>query len=316
MADIKKQVMGVSLGVAVLMLVGKLSAYFLTGSKAIFSDAAESIVHIAATGVAAASLWYASRPADRQHHYGHGKIAYFSAGFEGAFILAAAIAILYESIEALIVGPELQRLGLGLLITGALGLVNLALGLTLISVGRRHRSVIVEANGKHVLTDMWTSLAVVLGVTIVWLTGILWLDPVIAMLAGLHILSSAVGLIHQAYDGLLDRADPEITDLVLEPLRNAVSEGRISDFHRLRHRTSNEDVWIDLHVLVPGELRADEAHARVTKLESEIRAALPDRHVEIITHIEPADHEAAHPGEGREHQGPLDESASTESSHR
>jgi len=294
--DARKAAMAASVGVAILMLGGKLYAYFLTGSKAIFSDAAESVVHIAATGVAAFSLWYSRQPADRSHLYGHGKIGYFSAGFEGAFILAAAGAILYEAIEALVVGPELQRLGMGLLITGGLGLVNLVLGLTLVAVGRRHNSIILEANGRHVLTDMWTSVAVVGGVAVVWLTGVVWLDPVVAMAAALHILWSAVGLMRRAYDGLLDRADPGVTDQVLACLTRARDEGRIRGFHQVRQRITNDEVWIEAHLLLPGELPTTEAHARVTRVEEAIRERIPDRVVHITTHVEPADHETAHPG--------------------
>lgn len=294
--DPKTLAMAASLGIAVLMLVGKLTAYFLTGSKAIFSDAAESIVHIAATAVAAASLWYAAKPADEEHLYGHGKVAYFSAGFEGAFILAAALAILWESVQALIMGPELQRLGIGIVITGSLGLVNLGLGWTLVAVGRKHRSVVLEANGKHVLTDMWTSFAVVAGVTVVWITGIAWLDPIIAMAAGLHILFSAGGLMRRSFHGLLDGADPEVTEAVLGVLERAVEHEEIASFHHLRHRESNDETFVEAHLLVSGRLPTVEAHARATRIEEAIRAAIDSTRVHVITHIEPADHESAHPG--------------------
>lgn len=307
--DPKTLAMAASLGIAVLMLVGKLTAYFLTGSKAIFSDAAESIVHIAATGVAAASLWYAAKPADEEHLYGHGKAAYFSAGFEGAFILAAALAILWESVQALIEGPELQRLGVGIVITGSLGVVNLGLGWMLVSVGRKHRSVVLEANGKHVLTDMWTSFAVVAGVTVVWLTGIAWLDPIIAMAAGLHILFSASGLMRRSFHGLLDRADPEVSQAVLGVLERAVEQREITSFHHLRHRDSNDEVFVEAHLLVPGHLATSDAHARATRIEEAIRDAIDRTRVHVITHIEPSDHERAHPGGHSRDPDPLVEDA-------
>ena len=205
--------MRISLLVAVLMLVGKLTAYFITGSTAILSDAAESVVLIVATGYAAFSLWYAQLPANERHPYGHGKIVFFSAGFEGALILSAAIFIVYEGAWTLINGPELRQLGMGIVITGGLGLINLALGLGLVGVGKRRNVLILIANGKHTLTDMWTSLAVVGGVTFVWVSiqmgrPMLWLDPLVAIAAGLNIMYTAGSLIYRSCRGLLDEADP------------------------------------------------------------------------------------------------------------
>lgn len=294
--------MSASLAVAVLMLAGKITAYFITGSTAILSDAAESVVHIAATAFAAFSLWYSSRPADSLHPYGHGKIAYFSAGFEGAFILIAALYIVYEGVHALIAGPELQRLDWGLAITAALALINLALGLFLVYEGRKHNALILVANGKHVLTDMWTSLAVVVGVFLVWVTDILWLDPAFAIAAGLNILVSGFKLIHGAFYGLLDEANPAHTKTIVDALDQAVASGAISDFHQLRHRESNDALWVEVHILVPGDITTSEAHRRVTEVEETIHASLPRNRLVITSHIEPnhhaKHHPAGHPGLG------------------
>jgi cation diffusion facilitator family transporter len=287
--------MRASLLVAVLMLVGKLGAYWVTGSAAILSDAAESVVHGFATGIAAISLWYAHRPADRQHPYGHGKIAFFSAGFEGALIFAAAAFIFYSSILSLIRGPELQQLGIGIAITGALGLVNLALGLALVTIGKKHNALILVANGKHVLTDMWTSLGVVIGVGIVWVTDILWLDPVIAMLVATNILVSGTALMLRAYHGLLDEADRDQTQTLMACLEEAVESGEISAYHQLRHRQTNDVMWVELHMLQPGEMPLDEAHRKVTVVEERLRDAFPAYRVHVTTHIEPAAHDRAHP---------------------
>jgi cation diffusion facilitator family transporter len=301
--DLRQMAMGASLAIAVLMLVGKLTAYAITGSAAILSDAAESVVHIAATAVAGFSLWYASQDPDDKHPYGHGKIAYFSAGFEGAMILSAAAYIYYSSIRELVLGPELKNLGTGIVITAVLCLVNLVLGRFLVYVGKTRNSLILVANGKHVLTDMWTSAGVVIGVLIVHLTGVLWLDPIVAILVATNILREAGGLIVGAYAGLIDRADPRNTPRILECLQSAVKDGRITDFHQLKHRQSNDVIWVEVHMQVPGETPTADAHERVTRVEESIHALFPGLTVHVTTHVEPDRHDAAHPGG---HPGLLD----------
>lgn len=287
--------MATSLVVAVLMLAGKLTAYYVSGSTAILSDAAESVIHIVATAIAAFSLWYSRQPSDAEHPYGHGKIAYFSAGFEGALISAAALYIIYAAIRDLIVGPELRDLGMGLAITATLAAINLALGIFLVVVGKKKNAVILEANGKHVLTDMWTSLAVVVGVGLVLITGIVWFDPIVALLAGLNILWSALSLIRRAFSGLLDEADSRSTDRILECLQNATDDGQLSGFHQLRHRTSNDTMWVEVHMLVPGDLTTSDAHEKVTAVERRIETLFPDYAVHVTSHIEPMAHRRAHP---------------------
>ena len=293
--DLQKLAMGASLAVAVLMLVGKLVAFHISGSMAILSDAAESVVHIVATGIAGLSLWYSRQPASKQHPYGHGKIAFFSAGFEGALILSAALYIIFVSIQALIFGVELKNLGEGLAITAFLALVNLALGLFLVYVGKRSNALILVANGHHVLTDMWTSLGVLGGVGIVWLTDIVWLDPVVAMAAGLNILYVAGSLIRQSFRGLLDQADRASTEKLLACLNKAAEEGIIAGFHQLRHRHSNDVMWIEVHMLLPGDVTLREAHRCATKVEDRIEALFSDYKVHLTTHLEPMRHHMAHP---------------------
>lgn len=292
---IKQAVMGASLAAAVLMLFGKLGAYFITGSSAILSDAAESVIHGFATGIAAISMWYTLRPASRSHPYGFGKLAYFSAGFEGALILSAAVAIYVTSIAALIRGPVLEKLDWGLLITGGLAMVNLALGSALVLVGKKHNDIILIANGKHVLTDMWTSVLVVVGVGIVWLTDIVWLDPVTAIFAATNITVSAGGLMKRAFKGLIDEADPKHTEIIINHLRQASENGAISGFHQLRHRHSHNNIWVELHMLLPGDLPIADGHARVTDVEKAICDLFPGYNVQVTTHIEPASHDQAHP---------------------
>lgn len=287
--------MGASLGIAVLMLVGKFTAFWLTGSTAILSDALESVIHIVATCVVAYSLWLTTKPADADHPYGHGKFAYFSAGMEGALILVASVAIIVVAVQALLVGPQLKQLDLGLLVTFALAMVNLALGWFLISVGKRTNTLVLEANGHHVLTDMWTSLGVVLGVFLVYVTGLTWLDPVVAILAALNILRSGGTLMGTAYQGLMEKVSDHDTALVMGELERAVGEGLIGGFHQLRHRRVNDQVYVDAHLLVPGHLSLDEAHRRASEVESRVGTLFPADRVWMTSHLEPEEHEAVHP---------------------
>ena len=283
--------MTASLVVAVVMLVGKLTAVALTGSTAILSDALESVVHLAATAMAGFSLWYAAQPPDRAHPYGHGKIAYFSSGLEGALILLAAVGIVWTSVLDLIRGPEVNQIGVGLMITAALGLVNLVLGVTLVRVGRRTNAIVLVANGHHVLTDMWTSLGVLVGIGLVWLTGAVWLDPVVALLVGANIVWTSGSLMREAYSGLMETADPDETGRVLGVLDDAVAEGLIAGHHHVRHRRVNDQVWIEQHLLLPDDLRLDAAHDRATAVELRQRAIFPESRVQVTSHLEPRSHE-------------------------
>lgn len=294
-ADPRKVAINASLAVAVLMLAGKFLAYYVTGSSAILSDAAESVVHIGATAIAAFSLWYSSLPPDQQHPYGHGKINYFSAGLEGALLCFASLGILVTGVDALIRGPELHDLGLGLAITAALGTVNLFLGVALIQTGKRSHSLVLVANGHHVLADMWTSLAVLVGVGVVWATGIAWLDPVIAIAAGLQILATAFRLMRQAFHGLMERADPDQTRRIVACLDDAVADGLIASYHQLRHRAIADDLWIDMHLLVPGQTTVTAAHRDVTEVERRIRQLFAEGSVIITSHIEPIEDAGDHP---------------------
>lgn len=303
--DPRHVAMAASLGVAVLMLVGKFTAYWLTGSTAILSDALESVIHIVATGVAAYSLWFTTQPADRDHPYGHGKFAYFSAGFEGAMILVASISIIVLAVRALILGPELKSLDIGLAVTFGLAMVNLALGWFLIATGKRTNTLVLEANGHHVLTDMWTSLGVVVGVFLVYVTGLTWLDPVVAILAGLNILYSGFKLLRTAFKGLMEQASTHDTTLVLGVLERAVAEGLIGGFHQLRHRRVNDQLYVDAHLLLAGRLSLEEAHRRASEVERRVDALFPEERVWMTSHLEPEEHEAVHPDGHRDFPDPF-----------
>ena len=287
------------------MLAGKLGAYFLTGSAAIFSDASESVVHLLATAFVGFSLWYSFQPADTGHPYGHGKIAYFSSGFEGMLIIIAAVSIIYMAVEDLIHGADLSQLDLGLGILAGLTMVNLILGLYLIRTGRKYNNLVLVSNGQHVLTDMWTSLGVLAGVGLVWLTGILWFDPVVAIIVAVNIVWTGARLLRGSISGLMERADDAETSALLNMLDSACHEGIISGFHQLRYRRVHDQVWIEYHLLFPKDLSITEAHARSHAVEDRVGALFPRDEVYVTAHLEPDHHAEAHPAAYAEPADPL-----------
>jgi len=299
--------MSLSLGVSFVMLVGKLGAAYLTGSTAIFSDAVESVIHLFATGFAGFSLWYASTPPDPDHPYGHGKIAYFASAVEGTLILLAAVGIGWMAVHDLMIGPDLQRLDQGLYVIGALTAINLGLGWYLVRTGRRTNSLVLVSNGQHVLTDMWTSLGVIVGVGLVWLTGIRWLDPAVGLLVAVNILWTATSLLRRSVYGLMDEADPDATQALLDELAEAKEEGVIAEFHQVRHRRAGDQVWIEYHLMFPGDMTIEEAHARSHDVEDEVDALFPDDDVHVTAHLEPRRHDDNHPEGHREPADPLRE---------
>jgi len=301
----RRWAMSLSLIVSVVMLVGKGAATYLTGSTAILSDAAESVIHLFATGFAGFSLWYAATPPDSDHPYGHGKIAYFAAAVEGGLILLAAVSIGWMAVRDLLTGPDLRQLGLGLYLLGGLTVINLALGWYLIRTGRRTNSLVLVSNGQHVMTDMWTSLGVIVGVGLVWLTGVRWLDPVVGLLVAANIFRTATRLLRRSIDGLMDEADPEATEDLLDELAEAKADGTIAEFHQVRHRRSGDQVWIEYHLMFPGEMSIRDAHARSHEVEDRVDALFPDDDVHVTAHLEPQRHDDAHPEGHREPADPL-----------
>lgn len=287
--------MNLSLAAGLVMFVMKAGAYLLTGSAAILSDAAESVVHVAAVIFAAFSLRLSYRPADSHHLYGHAKIAFFSAGFEGAMIVLAAIYIIYESITKWYHGLHLEHLGAGTALTAAAAVINGVLGGYLLWIGRRKKSLILEANGKHVLTDCWTSLAVLVGLALVLITGWLPFDPICGILMACNILWSGTGLIRSAFGGLMDRADPATQRTLTETLdRETAARGL--EYHLLRHRNVGDAHWVDVHLVFPDEISLAEAHRTATEIERAIEAALQPA-AYVTTHLETiSDHEILHPG--------------------
>lgn len=288
--------MTLSLVIGVLMFVIKVSAYLLTGSSAILSDAAESVVHVAAVVFAAYSLRLSYQPADESHLYGHAKISFFSAGFEGAMIILAAFYIIYESIHKWMLGLSLENLGFGAALTATAAVINGALGAYLIWLGRRKHSLILEANGKHVLTDFWTSLAVLVGVCLVLLTKWLPFDPICGIIMGGNILFSGAGLMKSAYVGLMDQADPATQKKLVEILHRETSSRGLT-YHELRHRYLGDMHWVEVHLVFPAGAELVEAHRVATAIERVVEESLEPR-AHMTTHLESAlDHDELHPNE-------------------
>jgi len=285
--------MRLSLGVGFLMLVAKSLAYGLTGSAAILSDAAESVVHVVAVCFAAYSLWLSRRPADPSHPYGHEKISFFSAGFEGAMIVLAAGYILYEAIHKWLHGPQLQNLGLGTALVAGAALLNGALGSYLISQGRRHGSLVLEANGRHVLTDSYTSGGVIVGLVLVMLTGWRPFDPMLAILVAVNILWSGGNLIRRSVGGLMDEGDPRIEAAIKSILDQRIANTGVT-YHGLRYRNAGNTLWVEFHLLFPRGTALEKAHRVATEIEEHLEESL-SMPAKIISHLETSeDHELVH----------------------
>ncbi len=294
--DAQRFAMWVSLFVGLGMLVIKVGAYFLTGSTAILSDAAESVVHVGAVGFATYSLWLSHTPPDEDHLYGHERISYFSAGVEGGLIMAAALFILYESVPELWAKSEIQDLDWGVGLVALAGVINAVLGGYLVHLGKKENSLILEANGKHVLTDTWTSVGVVVGLLLVIATGWTILDPILAILVATNILFSGYHLVRRASSGLMDKANPTQDKLIRGILQDAEAEG-ICRFHELRHRNTGRTAWVEVHLLFPLESSLQDAHRKATEIEQRIHTALPGE-VIVTTHLEPQEnHRAEHLGQ-------------------
>jgi cation diffusion facilitator family transporter len=288
--------MNLSLSFGILMLIGKVVAYLLTGSAAILSDAAESVIHVVAVAFAAFSLRLSTRPADSRFLYGYERITFFSAGFEGAMIILAAVAIIVAAVDKWLHGLRLERLGMGTLLVLAAAIVNAGLGFYLLRAGRRAQSLILEANGKHVLTDSWTSFGVVVGLGLVLATGWTPFDPLLAIAVAINILWSGGKLVWGSAIGLLDHSDPATGRMIRQQLDRLCDELGV-DYHGVRFRPTGYRQIIEVHLLFPQEMSVGEAHRRATVLEQRLTEGLKIP-AEVITHLESLeDHEQVHADE-------------------
>jgi cation diffusion facilitator family transporter len=271
--------------VGTVLLGAKYLAYQLTHSTVILSDALESIVNVVAALFALGGLLVAGWPADRNHPYGHGKIEFFSAAFEGGLIAFAAILIIKEAGEALLFGHQLKELNTGLLIILAAGATNAALGFYLLRVGRAHHSMTLVADGTHVLADFWTSVAAAVGIGLVQLTGLAWLDPVVAILVGLNLIWTGLSLVRHAAGGLLDEEDVPLLERVVQAVNANLSPGVIR-IHFLRAIRAGRFTHVDAHLVVPEFWTVEQAHEFGDAFERRVVHAL-DIDGEIAFHIDP-----------------------------
>ncbi len=286
--------MALSVAAGIFLLVLKAVAWKWTGSTAILSDLGESVAHIVAVCFAAYSLWLTMKPADANHLYGHAKISFFSAGFEGAMIMVAAIYIIYEAVGALVRGPELSNIQVGLALTATGITLNGALGWHLIRTGRRRGSIILEANGHHVLTDCWTSLGVLLALALVKLTGWEYWDPIFAIGAALNILLTGARLVRRSVSGLMDATDPEVDRQIAEMVVRETRRHGITH-HNLRHRNIGDTHLVELHLCFPDDVLLRDAHRVATEIEEALEKHIrPAAHV--TTHLEcESDHAGENP---------------------
>jgi cation diffusion facilitator family transporter len=271
--------------VGLTLMALKFYVYWLTSSAAILSDALESIINVVASAFALGSILLAAKSPDATHPYGHGKIEYFSAGFEGALIILAAAGICYQAWPQLLHPHGLPHLGLGLLMILGISLANLLLGLGLVQTGRRTQSLALVADGKHVLTDVYTSLGVLLGLALVFFTGWYWVDGAVAFLVAGNILIIGVQLVRQAFAGLMDTSDPQLLEEIAAILKEHRKDTWI-DIHRLRARRAGNRILLDFHLILPRALTLEEAHREVKELEGIFKRHFGEL-ADVLIHLDP-----------------------------
>lgn len=278
-----------SIGAAVATIVLKGGAYLLTGSVGLLSDALESLVNLAGAVMALGMLTIAARPADESHVYGHSKAEYFASVTEGLLILVAAGGILITAVNRLLQPRELEQLGLGLFVSTVASLINFFVARILLRAGSNGRSISLEADGHHLMTDVWTSVGVIAGVGLAGLTGWNFLDPLVAIVVALNIIWTGTRLVGRSVSGLMDAALPESEQKLIQDVMEKYSQKGVA-FHALRTRQAAARRFISVHILVPGEWTVHDAHHIAEDFEADIRAALGSV-VTVFTHIEPVDDE-------------------------
>jgi cation diffusion facilitator family transporter len=273
-----------SIVAALVTIALKVLAWWLTDSVGLLSDAIEGTINIVGATVALAMISVAARPPDEDHVFGYTKAEYFSSGLEGTLILIAALAIGYAAVDRLITPRPLEHVGPGLVVSAGAALINYVVARRLYQAGHHYRSIALEADARHLMTDVWTSVGVIVGVAAVWLTGWERLDPLIALAVAANIVWSGYKLMQRSVHGLLDRALPpermRALDGALERYR-----ARGIEFHALRTRQAGARSFVTLHVLVPADWTVAQGHNLAHEVELDIRAALPD--AAVLTHVEP-----------------------------
>jgi len=285
--NFRMRLLAISLSVVLSLglMALKFYAYWLTGSAAILSDALESIINVVASAFALGAIIFAAKSPDPTHPYGHGKIEFVSAGFEGALIILAAIGIFHQAWPQLLRPHGLPHLSGGILILVGVNVVNLLLGAGLVMVGKRTQSLVLIADGKHILTDVFTTGGVLLGLGLVLLTGWYWLDGAVAFLVGLNIIVTGAKLVRQAFAGLMDASDPQL----LEEISAILQKHRKTiwiDVHQLRARRSGDSIHVDFHLILPRDLPLEEGHREVKELEKIFQSHFGGA-ADILIHLDP-----------------------------
>lgn len=275
-----------SIAAAVLTIGLKTIAWWITGSVGLLSDAMESVVNLVGGFMALAMLTVAERPADEDHPYGHGKAEYFSSGVEGTLILIAAVSIGVAAVDRLISPKPLEEIGIGLAVSIVASSVNLGVALLLLRVGRKSNSITLEANARHLLTDVWTSIGVIVGVGMVALTGWARLDPIVALVVAANIIWTGVGIIRRSVGGLMDTALPAEDRIAVQEVLKSHEQVGVK-FHALWTRQAGARKFISLHVLVPGDWTVHRGHQLLERIEDDIRQAVLDS--TVFTHLESLD---------------------------
>jgi cation diffusion facilitator family transporter len=275
-----------SIAAAIVTITLKASAYLLTGSVGLLSDALESTVNLASAIVALIVLSIITRPADDEFTFGYSKAEYFSSGFEGGMILLAAAAIIFTAVRRLLNPMPLEQLGIGLAISVVASLINLAVAMILLRAGRRYNSITLEADGKHLMTDVWTTAGVLVGIALVWITGQYWLDPIIAILVAINIIFTGYRLLIRSGRGLLDAAVPQEDLTSVKSILDSYKEQGVS-YHALRSRQAAARKFMVVHLLVPGNWSVRKSHSLAEQLENRVTESITNTN--IVTHIEPID---------------------------
>ena len=272
---------------SLILLVAKFGAYFLTDSKAVLSDAIESTINVVTAGFLMLSIAVSSKPVDENHPYGHGKIESFSAGLEGGLIILAAIIILVEAIPAFFVSQPPQNLGAGIYILGAAGVINLIVGSHLLRAGNKYKSDALSADGRHLLTDFYTSAGVIIGLLLYRLTGQAWLDPFVACLVALNILLPGLKLLSKSFKNLMDEADPELLERIVQGLNTIKKPGWLYP-HKLRALRSGRYHHVDLHISLPHYWTLDQVHEAEQEITEALLKAIGEEG-DIMIHVDPCE---------------------------
>jgi cation diffusion facilitator family transporter len=292
-SDPVKKALLISLLVSLFSLSLKIAAFYVTDSTAALSDAAESVVHLFAVVFVVYGYYLSQKPADDDHHYGHERVEFLSVGAEGAIIIVAGISILYHAADSLITGIEITNMGTGIWLLISAALINLALGSYVLRVGRKYNNMIAVSNGKHTLTDVWTSGGVVTALMVIHYTGWLFIDIIVSFLIAGYIMFEAWKLLRFSVKGLMDTRNPTVDKALTRVLENELP-AMVKGWHHLRHRTSGNTTWVELHLVFEDDINLKSAHDEATVLERKLIDALNTDAI-ITIHLEPDEaHDESH----------------------